>query len=151
MRIGDLMSRDVSACRPNDTLALAARIMEQKDCGCLPVVDGGERRVVGVVTDRDICLAGLRRSRALHELAVRDAMSKKVYRCTADQEVGEAERTMSREQVRRLPVVDADNRLVGMLSLADLALEASREHGRERRDLSDREIGDTLAMISRRR
>jgi CBS domain-containing protein len=146
MRVGDIMTTDVAVCRETDALAEVARQMERHDCGCLPVT-AEDGRVVGVVTDRDICLAAGRKDEPLSALHVGDAMSKPARICGPDASLAEAEYVMREAQVRRLPVVDERGALVGILALADLAREAERERRLRHQEVSRPEIGATLAAI----
>ena len=100
--------------------------------GCVPIVsDDGSRNVVGMLTDRDICMATLQRGRAPHEVAIRDVMSDVVRSVGPSHELKEAEAIMRAAQVRRLPVVDGHQMLAGILSLADLARHADRKRKSE--------------------
>lgn len=146
MRVGEIMTTDVTVCREQDDLAEAARQMEEHDCGCLPVTEDGAR-VIGVVTDRDICLASGRQDERLSALRVADAMTKPARTCSPDASLAEAEYVMREAQVRRLPVVDDSGALVGILALADLAREAERERRLRHQEVSRPEIGATLAAI----
>lgn len=146
MKIADLMKREVAACVAADSLREAARLMWENDCGCIPVVDA-DRRVTGMLTDRDICMAAQFSSGSLGSLAVSTAMSKTVLACAPDEAPAAAIETMRRHQVRRLPVVDGGGRLVGILSLNDLAREAARTRGKKKRDVTPTQIADTLAEI----
>jgi CBS domain-containing protein len=148
MLVERLMTRLVHACRADDTLAHAARLMWDSDCGCLPVCGGnGSTNVVGIITDRDICMCGLFEGRPLSDLKVAIAMSRGVLMCRAGDEIENAERIMRDARVRRLPVIDDAGMLVGMLTLADLAREAARERGSPARDVTDGDVEDTLAAI----
>jgi CBS domain-containing protein len=138
MRVDDVMTRDAHACNVDDTLENACRIMWDCDCGVVPVVDGNTK-VVAVVTDRDACMAALHQRKALHELPVRVAMSSKVWSLRPEDSIDRAERVMQENQVRRLPVTGFDGRLVGILSLNDIARQAVREHPQN--------VADTLAAI----
>lgn len=146
MQIEQLMTSDVRTCGSEDSLALAAQAMWERDCGCVPVIDA-ERKVVGMLTDRDVCMAAWIRGCNLHELRVRDAMSPRVVACRIDEEIEVAEALMREYGVRRLPVVDLVGRLAGVLSLADLAREARRENGRLWRDVDSFGVALTLAGI----
>lgn len=126
MRVEKLMSKDVHSLPVEQTLAEAAQIMWDHDCGCVPIVDG-EGQVVGMVTDRDVCMAALLSGKSLHELPVRNAMARQLLTCRPDDTVSSAAAMMRRAQVRRLPVTTAAGRLVGVLSLNDLALAAERD------------------------
>lgn len=146
MRVEQLMTRDVRTCGPEDSSAVAAQAMWERDCGCVPVVDA-QRRVVGMVTDRDICVAAWIKGRNLHEIGVREVMSEEVIACRIDEVAELAEALMREYGVRRLPVVDLEGKLAGLLSLADLACEARRENGRLWRDVDSSGVALTLAGI----
>lgn len=128
MRVEEIMRREVMTCSPESTLAEAVRRMAEADCGVLPVVDDGAR-VVGMVTDRDICVTLGLRDRRPSEVSVRHAMSAEVVSCQAGDDVRGALAAMRWRRVRRLPVVDADRRLAGIVSLDDLVLEARPGEG----------------------
>jgi CBS domain-containing protein len=142
MNVEDLMSHSVKACPSGATLEAAAQIMLEKDCGVVPVVDQNGC-VVSVVTDRDICLAALKDRRPLSELSVDTACSKKLVVAHPQDPLKIAEELMREHQIRRIPVVDDDGGLVGMLSLSDLA----RHSGRRADDLGTIEISRTLGAI----
>jgi CBS domain-containing protein len=144
MKVKDLMTGEVLTCGPQDSLAAAARIMWDHEFGSVPVVDG-ENRAVGVITDRDIAMAAYLQGKPLHETVVATAMSKEVHVCRPEDNISAAERTMRERQVRRLPVVDARNRVVGLLSLNDLARAGALDRGKVPLD----EVGETLAAICR--
>lgn len=119
MRIMDVMSRDVATCRPESTLGAVASLMWERDCGAVPVVD--ERGTPkGVITDRDICMAVATRGRRPDEIQVRDVISGDVATCHAREDVEDALDVMARERVRRLPIVDDEGHLAGILSISDL-------------------------------
>jgi CBS domain-containing protein len=120
MNVGELMTRDVRTCAASDSLNDAARMMWEADCGCLPVVEA-DGKVVGVITDRDICMAAYTQGGRLLDLTVESAASKNVVAIDKDESLRRAEELMRTAQVRRLPVVDSAGRIVGLLSLADLA------------------------------
>jgi len=150
MYVQDLMTRQAHACRPEESLERAAQLMWDHDCGCLPVCSGGDngaRRIVGVITDRDICMNALFLRKPLGELHVNEAMSREVRTCRASDSLARAEKIMREARVRRLPVLDDNGGLVGMISLADLALEAARQRRRVSKEVTDTEVGDTLSVI----
>jgi CBS domain-containing protein len=152
MRIEQLMATDVATCGPDDTLNQAARIMWERDCGFVPVVENAQsRRAVGVITDRDVCMAAYTRGKPLPEIRVREVMSTRIRSCKPGDTPAAAEGIMGEAQVHRLPVVDEGGRLFGVISLADLAREAGRERGSKHREVSTAEIGETLASIRRPR
>ena len=149
MRVRDIMTAPAHACRVTDSANEAARQMWDFNCGALPVVQE-EGRVVGILTDRDLCMAAYTQGRSLDRISVESAMAKRVYCCRADDTVGDALAVMRDHEVRRLPVVDEDARLIGILSLDDLALETSGARPR-RIGVSVKDVGAALAVHSRRR
>jgi CBS-domain-containing membrane protein len=146
MKISSIMKTDVEVCSVDDNLAAAASRMWDCDIGCLPVLDDGGQ-VAGMITDRDICMAALTRGQLLRDIPVAAAMAREVLSCAPDATLVEAEEVMRSGQVRRLPVIDSDGSLVGIVSLNDLALLAEKEVGRKNRDLSAQEVTATLAAI----
>jgi len=125
MRVEQIMNRHAKACHPHDSLNHAAQLMWDNACGALPVVDE-DTRPIGFLTDRDICMAAYTQGKLLHTLRVNDAMAKKVFCAHADDEVASAAQVMAGNGVRRLPVIDGEGKLIGLLSLDDLAHEAAR-------------------------
>jgi CBS domain-containing protein len=146
MKIEQLMTRDVRTIGPEEHLDRAAQLMWEGDCGCLPVVDG-DQHVVGMITDRDVCMAAWTQGRALCELPVRGAMSSRVVTCTQTDATTRAHRLMQEHQVRRVPVVDGQALLVGLVSLNDLALAA--QPGSGTREIRPDEVASTLAAVGR--
>jgi CBS domain-containing protein len=146
MLVEQLMTREVEACRPDATLAAVADIMWRRDCGVVPVVDE-EARVVGVLTDRDICIALASRGQTGHEVRADEVMSREVQVCTAADDVEEALSLMRRARVRRLPVLDGQERLAGILSLRDVILNARR--GGSKRHVSRGVVFRAMRAISR--
>ena len=124
MKVRAVMTKTVKFVGPRSDLASAGRMMAENDCGALPVVEDGGR-VVGIVTDRDICLAMTAKNRYASGIPVSEVMSKKVYSCGPDEDIQTALRTMQTKQVRRLPVVNDDGKLQGILSMDDVVLHAS--------------------------
>jgi CBS domain-containing protein len=151
MRVEKIMSHHVTTCAPHDSLEHAASLMWNSDCGCLPVIaSDGSARVMGVITDRDICMAALFQCKSLRELRVEEAMAKTVLTCRASDEVQEAQRRMETEQIRRLPVLGNQDELIGILSMADIASESARTENSQRQELSGSEVTSTYARISSR-
>jgi CBS domain-containing protein len=126
MKIEEIAARDVRICSPENSLAVAAAILRQASCGVLPVV-GRDRRVVGMVTDRDVCLALASRNARPAEMKVGEAMSRDVHACRPQDDVSRALGIMGTYGVRRLPVCDDDDHLFGILSIDDVARAAERE------------------------
>lgn len=146
MKISQIMNRTVKSCRPDDRLSTAAGSMWDNDIGCLPVVDN-DGAVVGVITDRDVCMAAYTQGSPLHVIAVASAMSHIVYSCLDSDSIISAEEVMRSHRVRRLPILDRDGLLTGILSLNDLAIEAERQQTKQARELSEREVAVTLAAV----
>jgi CBS domain-containing protein len=146
MNAGQLMTQNVRACHPEETLNTAAQIMWDSDCGCVPVIDA-EQRVVGMLTDRDMAMAAYTQGAPLRAVRVSSAMAKKVYTCKAEDSLASAEELMRAKQIRRLPVVDVDGHLDGIISLNDIAREAERERTRAKKEVTTDEIGIVLAAI----
>lgn len=148
--VRDLMTRPAATVRPDDSLENAVRLMRDRDCGCVAVVDPA-LSVLALLTDRDACLALLRSGRTLRETSVRESMGSRVFTCRSGDPIAEAERLMGLHQVRRLPVVDGDGRLVGVLSLDDIAREARREQDLIAPEVAVEHVGRTLGEIGRPR
>jgi CBS domain-containing protein len=122
--LGAIMHEHPVACAPADSLSRAAQIMWEHDCGAVPVV-ATEGSVIGIVTDRDICMAAYTRGQPLPAMTVESVMSRLVYTCSPEDSIGHAVRLMAHNRVRRLPVVE-NGKLVGFLSLADIAREVRK-------------------------
>lgn len=148
MNVMSLMQRNVATVRRGAHLDDAAALLRDRDCGSVVVVDD-DRRPVGVVTDRDVCLAAVQAGLPIGALAVADVMSERPFTCRGDDTLAAAEQTMSLHQVRRLPVVDAGGRLVGLLALDDIAAEACREADLLAPPVSCAAVGRTLGQITR--
>ena len=147
MKIGDVMSREVAWCGPRVAAAEAARIMWERDCGCVPVLD--DRRIpVGVVTDRDLCIAAYTRGRTLHDMSVESIMSQGVVTCRTDAAVADVEHMMAARKVRRVVVVDDAGRLEGVVSLGDLARARARTRLDRTMEHVFADVARTLAAIS---
>jgi CBS domain-containing protein len=143
-KVRDVMTRDVATCAPDASLAEAARVMWVRDCGFVPVTEGATGPLCGVVTDRDACMAAYTQGKALSDISVRTAMATDVATVREDESLARAHALMRDRRVRRLPVVDSDRRVVGVLSLNDVARHAAREN--ERADLAQ-----TLGEVCRHR
>jgi CBS domain-containing protein len=124
MQLKDLMSREVEVIHPNATIAEAAQRMEALDVGPLPVCDG--ERLIGMLTDRDITVRATAAGQDPKTTPVRDVMTPEVLYCFEDQDAEEAATLMEDHQIRRLPVLNREHRLVGIVTLGDLALELDR-------------------------
>jgi CBS domain-containing protein len=148
MKVEQLMTRNVRACEPDDSLSAAAKIMWEQDCGCVPVVShgNGQPTLVGMITDRDICMAAYMQGQPLQATKVNSAMAKSLCTCRPTDAVSVALKVMRTNQMHRLPVVDAEDHLVGILSLADVARQATRA-GQVTGEVSAAAIAETLEAI----
>lgn len=142
MQIREIMSHPVITCPITSTLDHAARLMWEFDCGTIPVV-GDDGRVAGVVTDRDACMAAYTQARPLSAIPVTTAMSKDVVASHATDSVEAVESLMKASQVRRVPVLDSTDKVIGLVSMNDLARLAARA----RRNGVDRQLIETMAAI----
>lgn len=123
MKVSKLMTRDVQLATPTQTIREAAQMMAELDAGALPVQQ--DDRLVGMITDRDIAVRAVAQGKS-PDTPVRDVMSRELLYCFEDQEVKDISRNMGEVKVRRLPVVNRDKRLVGIVSLGDLALNSAQ-------------------------
>jgi CBS domain-containing protein len=135
MKVGDCMTRDVRLASPDETLREAARAMADLDAGVLPVSEND--RLVGMITDRDIAIRAIAEGLG-PDARVRDVMSKEIRYCFEDDDADDLLENMGEQQLRRMPVLNANKRLVGIISIGDLA-------GREEARLA----GEALSEISR--
>jgi len=125
MKVKDVMKTDVGFCSTEDNLMKTAEMMLRRDCGVIPIVDE-EKRVVGMLTDRDICLAVAARNRKASVVKTKELMRGEPVVCLAEDKLEAALRKMRKHQVKRLAAVGANGELVGILSVADILLSASK-------------------------
>ena len=126
MQVKEVMTANPACCTPDTPLPQVAKMMVDNDCGEIPVVDSQERKIpLGVVTDRDIVCRTVAENRNPLELTAADSMSTPIVTVNPDTLVKECCRIMEEKQIRRVPVVDADGALCGIVALADLAREAN--------------------------
>ena len=125
MNVQDVMSRDVRCVRTVEHLDAAARILWEGDCGFVPVLDAGDA-LVGVLTDRDLCMATYTQGRPLGQIPVTQVMSRQLTTCTPGQSLADAMQAMASLRVHRLPVVGDGGKLVGVLAIADLVQVAQQ-------------------------
>lgn len=147
MKVKELMTRQVETCSPETDLGTAGLMMWRNDCGVIPVVEGADRRVLGAVTDRDICMGLVTSGKAPHERVVREVMSGQAYTITPDADANEALDLMARYRVRRLPVADTKGALQGIVSLNDLVQYAEETRPGERPRVSLPKVVHTLQAI----
>lgn len=150
MKVKEIMSTNAKVCPLTDNLSAAARLMWENDCGILPVVaEGG--KVVGLITDRDICMAATLKNRNLSNIAVEDVISGKVFACKPEDDIRSALKTMQEYKVRRLPVIAADRKLEGILSMNDVVLKAAEAKGKKAPELSYGDVVTTYKSICQHR
>jgi CBS domain-containing protein len=149
MRIADVMTRDVRVIQPDRTVRDAARLMDEMNVGALPVCDG--RRLVGMITDRDITVRSTAAGIAPDRHSVREIMTDDVEWCFDDDDVDEIVEIMSRHQIRRIPVVDRNKRLVGIVALGDLATDVEDQASRALHRISTPSEPDRTGTPSRAR
>ncbi|MHB1021161.1 MAG: CBS domain-containing protein [Acidobacteriaceae bacterium] len=138
MQVRDIMSKTVFSCTPNDSVHQVARLMKDHDIGAVPIVaDNTVRKLVGIVTDRDLCVKVIAGERPLRDTKVGDIMTQSPTTCLPTDSIEKCETLMREKQVRRIPVVDAKGVCVGMIAQADIALHDTSEH-----------ISKTLAAVS---
>lgn len=125
MKVKKMMHKGVEWVSPDTTIAALAKKMQQFDIGAIPV--GENDRLIGMVTDRDIAIRGVADGKDPSKLTARDVMTKGVIYCRDNEDVDEAARIMESKQIRRLPVIDANKRMVGMISLGDVSHAASQK------------------------
>jgi CBS domain-containing protein len=142
MHIQDVMTHPVVTCPVDSSADVPARLMWEFDCGVIPLVDG-DGRLAGIVTDRDLCMAAYTQNKPLSEIQTASAMAPDVVRCHPTDAIETVESLMRDHQIRRVPVIDADGRPVGLFAMNDLARLASRA----RKSGVDREVVRTLAAV----
>jgi len=142
MLVRDLMKKPPATCATSQTVADAARIMHERRCGFVPVIDP-HSAVVGVVTDRDVCLIVGDKHRAMTHVSVQDAMSQPIFSCYVEDTVKAALTTMGKRRVRRLPVLDRNGHLRGVLSIDDIVQAVNRRGAPTAHDIVSALIGMT--------
>jgi len=150
MKVQDIMTGDVATCRPESDLASVAMTMWKHDCGAVPVVNGAGI-IVGMITDRDICMAAAFNERAAAEITVGEILSGKVYTCQPDDEVEDALEIMGEQKLRRLPVTDDAGALRGILSINDVILHSKRGESKKGKHVSHKDAMRTLKALSQHR
>lgn len=148
MKIESVMTRRVVAARADTELAHVARLMWDNDCGSVPVVDA-EDKVVGILTDRDLCMGANFSGRALRELRAASCMASEVVTCRPGDSVASVAKLMGTKKVRRVPVTDAAGRLLGLVSVGDILNAATRSAAKEREQLQAALVEALSAICAR--
>ena len=124
----DVMTKDPASCEPADSITKVAGLMKQEDVGSVPIVESAEsRRLTGIITDRDIVVKVIAAGRAADSTTVRDAMTPNPASCRETDDVDQAVKLMKERQVRRMPIVDAEGRLTGIIAQADVATRVNKD------------------------
>ena len=140
MRVKQVMTRDPSCCVPSDTAQKAATIMRDQDTGVIPVIENEQsQRIVGLVTDRDLCMNVVAEGRDPRTARVEECMTTAVVACAPNDSMAKATELMKQNQIRRVPVVDEERKLIGIVSLADVV---------ERGNVKATETHETLKTVS---
>jgi CBS domain-containing protein len=146
MKVTEVMTKHVESCTPETNLAAAAMQMWNGDCGVLPVVDD-DGRVIGMITDRDICMAAATKHQDIASIKVGEVTTGEVQSCAPEASVHDALRVFEQAQVRRLPVVDEDNKLQGILSMNDIVLHTGEGHDKKATGVSYVDVVNTFKAI----
>jgi CBS domain-containing protein len=146
MKVKEIMTQSAVCCRPDTNVGAAVELMWVRNCGMLPIV-GADGKLMGVVTDRDICVAMGTRNRLAGELAIGEIATRNVFTCRCEDEVHEALNTMSAKQVRRLPVVDEEGVPKGILSMDDIIVHADLGKWEGACELSAEEVVRSLKRL----
>ena len=145
MKVKEVMTPDAKAIWITESLADAAKEMWNNDCGALPITKDG-RKVVGMITDRDICMAGAMRDRSLAHISVEEMMNKCIYAAEPEEDIEQALQTMREHKIRRLPVLNPEGELEGILSMNDIVLHAKAQNGKKS-PIDYREVVKTYQAI----
>lgn len=137
MKIKECMCHNVYWLKPENTVQECAKLMSDYHIGCVPVCDE-EKNIVGLVTDRDVILRSIACNRDINTTPISEIMTTKVCACNSEVEIKEAEDLMCRNQIRRLPIIDYNNKIIGIISLGDLV---------KNNNINNKEVSDTFENI----
>lgn len=146
MQVKDIMTSDVAFCFTNATLADVAMAMWNKDCGSIPIVNQ-DKKVVGIITDRDICMAIAMRNARASEILSRELIGALMRVCSPEDDIETALEIMAHAQLRRLPVVDKDGTLCGILSINDAIKKCAKDDKKNKKRVSRKSVLKTLRVI----
>jgi CBS domain-containing protein len=144
MIVREIMNREVTTCRPEATLEAAAILMWDNDCGTVAVVDDAGN-AIGIITDRDICMAVALQHQPASDIQVQEAMSRQLFTCQPESDIMNALKTMSFQKVRRLPVTSGSGQVEGIISIEDLIAHAER--GRRGIQVPELSYDDTMTTL----
>lgn len=149
MKARDIMTSNPSSCHPEDKLCSAINIMRENNVGVVPVTDGaGEAHLVGIITDRDVALGLGAEEKACSQLNVESCMSKQIFSCHPDDDLKKVEQIMKEHQVRRVPVIDQNGMLQGIIATADIAREALKEKQGGQAELPETDLAEVVEVVS---
>lgn len=137
MKVKDCMCTETYTCNVDNTVSECAKVMNSYHVGCVPVCDDNEK-VVGLITDRDIVLRCIANEKDAKKLKIKEIMTKNIWCCNPEDELQNIENKMINQQIRRIPVINNESRLIGILTLGDLA---------KHQDISGQELGCTVEKI----
>jgi CBS-domain-containing membrane protein len=146
MKVKDVMTPNATAIWLTESLADAAKLMWENDCGVLPIIKDG-RRVIGMITDRDICMAAAMKDRNPSGISVEEVMTGQVYAVKAEDNIDQALQTMQEHKIRRLPVVSSEGELEGILSMNDVVLNAKDSEGAAKDSIHHGDVVKTFQAI----
>jgi len=147
MKVEDVMTRDVEFCTLETNLATAAMQMWNRDCGVLPVVDD-QRKVIGMITDRDICMKAATNHQDIAAIRVEELISDPIHTCKLDADIREALETLQRALVRRLPVVNDEGQIEGIVSVSDILRHSSEKVDKVTPGVTYADVVSTFKVIS---
>lgn len=150
MKVRDIMAKAPVFCHPDSNLASATEKMWVHNCGMLPVVDD-QLGVMGVITDRDVCMALGTRNKKASDVLVRELMSGMLFTCAPEDDIHSALEEMKKGHVRRLPVLNREGKLVGVLTMDDIILASEEGNGKRKPELAGREVVDAFKGIRSKR
>lgn len=148
MKVKDVMMRTAASCSRETNLGEAVEILWNRNCGMLPVIDA-EQKVIGVITDRDICIALGTRNRLPDQITVGEVASGKLFACRPDDDIRLALASMAEAKVRRLPVLTPEGKLEGILSMDDIVTHSETRGGKVANELSHDDVVETLKAVYR--
>jgi CBS domain-containing protein len=146
MKVKEVMMRTAASCNGETNLGEAVEVLWNRNCGILPVVDA-EQKVIGVITDRDICVALGTRNRLPGDVTVGEVASGKLFACRPEDDIRSAMTSIGEAKVRRLPVVTADGKLEGILSMDDIVTHSEIRSGKAASELSYDDVVETLKAV----
>ncbi len=146
MKVKEVMTPDAKAIWITESLADAAKSMWENDCGIMPIIKDG-RKVVGIITDRDICMATAMRDRNPSGISVEEVMTGTVYAAAPEEAIEQALKTMREHKIRRLPVLNPQGELEGILSMNDIALRAKERNGKKAPQIDYADVVKTFKAI----